>query len=463
MCADRTRGRPTTAARRQFDAAAGADDDERRRAATPLHPAFTHTAGTRGSSRGNKRLNQHSSSSAAQAGAGADPIAADIAAIGRLEAVPRILDVCCQLTGLRFAAVARVTETRWTACAVRDNLEFGLKPGGELELKTTICDEIRQSGMAVVIDQVSAHPHFRRHRTPRQYGFESYISMPIRRVNGEFFGTLCALDPLPARLNDPQVIQTFELFAQLISLQLDSDERLQRSQEQLQQEQRTAQLREQFIAVLGHDLRTPLSVVMSGTEVLTRLPLPDPAQDIATRMLRSADRMARLIDNLLDFARGRLGNGISLHRVDEQQLGQTLQQVVAELASLHPGRRIDVQLQVDRSVSCDTGRISQLLSNLLGNALMHGSTSEPVMVRASTRNAEFTLEVENRGTPIAAEMMPRLFQPFTRFSGEKRSGGLGLGLYIAAQIAQAHMGTLSAESADGSTRFTFSMPLSLAE
>jgi signal transduction histidine kinase len=386
-----------------------------------------------------------------------DPLAADVAAIGRLEAVPTILDVCCRLTGLRFAAVARVTDTRWIACAVRDQLEFGLVPGGELELKTTICDEIRQSGKAVVIDQVSAHAHFCTHHTPRQYGFESYISIPIHRASGEFFGTLCALDPLPAKLNDPQVIQTFELFAQLISLQLDSEERLQLSQAQLRREQQTAQLRDQFIAVLGHDLRTPLSVVMSGAEVLMRLPLPGKGNDIATRMLRSADRMARLVDNILDFARGKLGSGISVQKLEDGKLGEALQQVIAELATVHPARHIEVQLQIGHSVCCDTVRIAQLLSNLLANALTHGSASEPVTVHATTRDGEFTLQVENRGAPIAEEMMPRLFQPFTRFSSEKRSGGLGLGLYIAAQIAQAHGGELSAESADGITRFVFKM------
>jgi GAF domain-containing protein len=123
----------------------------------------------------------------------------------------------CTATGMRFAAVARVTEDTWTACAVRDEIDFGLKPGGELPLKTTICDEIRASGRAIIIDHVSEDPHFRTHHTPRMYGFQSYISVPITRTNGEFFGTLCALDPLPAKVSDAKVIATFELFCQLIS------------------------------------------------------------------------------------------------------------------------------------------------------------------------------------------------------------------------------------------------------
>ena len=89
-----------------------------------------------------------------------------------------------------FAAVARVTEDRWVACAVRDEIAFGLQPGGELEVETTICDEIRDSGRLVVIDNVAEDKAFCGHPTPRMYGFQSYISMPIVRPDGRFFGTL---------------------------------------------------------------------------------------------------------------------------------------------------------------------------------------------------------------------------------------------------------------------------------
>ena len=119
-----------------------------------------------------------------------------------------------------FAAVARVTETRWIACAVKDQISFGLQPGGELPVETTICNEIRESGEEVVIDDVPADAHYCRHPTPAMYGFRSYISMPIIRKNGHLFGTLCAIDPNPARLNNPEVIGMFKLFADLISFHL---------------------------------------------------------------------------------------------------------------------------------------------------------------------------------------------------------------------------------------------------
>jgi GAF domain-containing protein len=134
---------------------------------------------------------------------------ADIQAIQWIDAVPSILEVVCRTTGMGFAAIARVTEQRWIACAVKDDIRFGLEPGGELKVETTICHEIRQSGSAVVIDHVAEDQAFCGHPTPAMYGFQSYISMPIVRTDGSFFGTLCAIDPRPAVLKTPQTIAMF--------------------------------------------------------------------------------------------------------------------------------------------------------------------------------------------------------------------------------------------------------------
>ena len=155
-----------------------------------------------------------------------DSLGKDVAAIARIDVVPAILEVICRSTGMGFAAVARVTEDRWIACAVRDDIGFGLTPGGELVVATTICDEIRDSGQRVVIDDVSVDARYCDHPTPAKYGLQSYISVPLRRVDGRFFGTLCAIDPKPARLDTPEIVGMFELFANLISLHLDAQERL---------------------------------------------------------------------------------------------------------------------------------------------------------------------------------------------------------------------------------------------
>src|ERR1700691_152090 len=105
-----------------------------------------------------------------------DDFSEDIAAVHSIKAIPAILDVVCRTTGMRFAAVARVTEDRWVACSVRDDIAFGLKPGGELKVETTLCHEIRQSGQAVIIDHVAEDGAYRTHHTPALYGFQSYIS-----------------------------------------------------------------------------------------------------------------------------------------------------------------------------------------------------------------------------------------------------------------------------------------------
>lgn len=146
----------------------------------------------------------------------------DVDVVNLIPIVPKLLETICRTTGMGFAAIARVTESKWIACSVRDEISFGLEPGGELTLETTICDEIRQSGQLVVIDHVDEDSVYCHHHTPAQYGFQSYISVPIICRDGSFFGTLCAIDPRPARLNNLETIGMFKLFAELISFHLDS-------------------------------------------------------------------------------------------------------------------------------------------------------------------------------------------------------------------------------------------------
>jgi len=149
-----------------------------------------------------------------------DPYLADVAAIQRIPEVEAILAELCALTGMGFAAVARVTADRWIACQVLDKIEFGLDAGEELAIKTTICDEIRASGRGVHIDDVAADPEWRRHPTPALYGFRSYISWPILRGDGSFFGTLCAIDPA-SRTGLARLVPQMEAYAQIIADALD--------------------------------------------------------------------------------------------------------------------------------------------------------------------------------------------------------------------------------------------------
>jgi signal transduction histidine kinase len=377
----------------------------------------------------------------------------DIAAVGAIKAIPTILDIVCRTTGMRFAAVARVTENRWIACSVRDDINFGLKPGGELNVETTICHEIRQSGQAVIIDHVAEDPLYACHHTPQTYGLQSYISMPIRLADGSFFGTLCAIDPEPHRLKTPETIQMFEMFAEVIGFQLSAIKNL-------VDEQNTSALREQFIAVLGHDLRNPLASISGGVSLLRKEALSKRGGQILAMMHGSVVRMSGLIDNVLDFARGRLGDGIALSREPAVALEPLLQQVVNELRIVAPGRTIKTDYAAPERVNCDPTRFEQMISNLLANALTHGSPDEPVRVHAGTDGAELELWIANRGDPIPPATMEQLFQPFFRGGAQPSQQGLGLGLHIASEIAKAHGGALEVVSTPEETRFTFRMPLS---
>lgn len=131
----------------------------------------------------------------------------------RLQAILR--DICAA-TGMGFAAVARVTEQRWVACLVEDRLEFGLDPGDELKVHETICDEIRESGEAVVIDDASDDIKWSRHPVPVIYGFKSYCSFPVYLEDGTFFGTLCALDPDPRHVDDEAIVAMFSNYARTV-------------------------------------------------------------------------------------------------------------------------------------------------------------------------------------------------------------------------------------------------------
>jgi signal transduction histidine kinase len=316
---------------------------------------------------------------------------------------------------------------------------------------------VRQARDAVVIDHVAEDEVFCKHHTPAMYGFQSYISMPIFLKDGSFYGTLCAIDPRPAKLKNAGVIGMFKLFAALIAFHLEAGHRLASAQADLLDARATSLLREQFIAVLGHDLRNPLASVAAGTRLLQKTRLEDKALSILDMMGKSVSRMSALIDNVMDLARGRLGGGLTMMRTGEP-LEPALRHVVDELRSAYPDRRIEAEFNLTRSVEVDRERVAQLLSNLLGNALVYGVETEPVRVKAST-GRDFELSVSNKGPAIPSETMQRLFQPFARGDVRPNQQGLGLGLYIASEIARAHGGTIEAASTTDETRFTFRMPL----
>lgn len=386
-------------------------------------------------------------------------IQADLTAIGRISVIPSILEVICRTTGMGFAAVARVTDKKWVACAVRDEIAFGLIPGAELMLETTICNEIRQHHLPVVIDHVEKDERYAGHHTPAMYGFQSYISVPIKLKNGQFFGTLCAIDPRPAKLNNVQTIQMFHLYTELIAFHLHDLEQLELSQNKLSEELKNAELREQFIAILGHDLRNPITAISNSAQLLKRIPLNERVERLAEIIHSSSSRITGLIENMLDFARGKLGGGIVLNRKKVENINLVLEQVIAELNTAWHDRVILTNFDFSGGVDCDEKRIAQLFSNLLGNALMYGLPEAPIIINATTSDKKFILSIANQGKRIPSVAISRLFQPFSRGETTSEQNGLGLGLFIASEIAKAHGGTLDVVSNDAHTQFTLAFPI----
>ncbi|HUH34125.1 MAG TPA: GAF domain-containing sensor histidine kinase [Daejeonella sp.] len=383
-------------------------------------------------------------------------IQADIELVTRIPIVSDLLDIVCQTTGMGFAAIARVTKERWVACAVEDKIQFGLLPGGELKLETTICNEIRQHGQVVAIDHVSEDEAYFNHHTPAMYGLQSYISVPIILKNGKFFGTLCAIDPNPSVVKTPQIMGMFKFYAELIAFHLHALEQSELSALQLKEERKTAELREQFIAILGHDLRNPVGAVANVAQLMLRMPLDDRMRRLAHIIQDSSYRMKELIENVMDFARGKLGDGIQLERKDEF-LEDILSQVTTELNLIWPNRIIESKFDLQSSVNCEGERIAQLFSNILSNALTYSNEDEAVTVSAVSNEKEFILSVSNHCPKIPDSILRDLFKPFSRGNAKPGLNGLGLGLYISSEIARAHGGTLEVSSAEGLTCFTLTI------
>ncbi|RUP77820.1 sensor histidine kinase [Alteromonas sp. KS69] len=383
----------------------------------------------------------------------------DIRTIQSIEAVPHIMKMLSDVTGLRFICVARVTEDNWTMCAVYDQVNFNLIPGDQLDNKTTFCSQVRKSTKAIVIEHAKKDDVYRQSEIPKMYGFESYFSFPIYNQNGDFFGTLCGLDPRPAVLKTDKIESQIKSFAELISRQMEVDDRLAAVETDLISEQAAAKLREQYIAILGHDLRTPLSALKMGVDFLVDHASDATSQKVLARMDNSAKRMTRLISDVMDFTHGQMGKGIQLNVKPASDLKSVLVHTVSELSGLHPDREILADIIIDGTFSCDPERISQLLSNLLINAIVHGDAAQPIKVMANIEEETLTLSVSNGGTPISADVIDKLFHPFWRNEKNKKTGGLGLGLFIASQIAEAHKGSLMVHSDENETVFSFKAAL----
>jgi len=227
--------------------------------------------------------------------------------------------------------------------------------------------------------------------------------------------------------------------------------------------------REIFIAMLGHDLREPLSAILAGAELLVAAGNAGAVVEhvkVARQISTSATRMSKMIGELLDFARGRVTDGfpVVMARVDARTL---IRDTIAELSHAHPGRTIEcIQGAGDFEVEWDGERMVQAISNLVSNALGHGG--DPIVIESIDEGDRITVHVRNRGE-IPSHMIPHLFSPFSnsganrsrddaKAEANRRRGSLGLGLYIVREITRAHGGAVAVSSVAGETDISITLP-----
>jgi signal transduction histidine kinase len=220
----------------------------------------------------------------------------------------------------------------------------------------------------------------------------------------------------------------------------------------------TDRFRDQFIGVVSHDLRTPLGAITAGAALLAG-PEDNPERRgrVVARIVNSAQRMERMIGDLLDLTRARLGGSIPLKR-RPTSLEQVCEEAIIEIRATHPDAVLRLQASGDLRGAWDADRLAQVISNLVGNAIQHGSGT-PITLTAREQGDLVTLAVHNAGPPIPPEVLPFVFEPLARGRGEGASHSIGLGLFIARAIVSAHGGQIQVNSStDAGTTSTVGLP-----
>jgi len=223
--------------------------------------------------------------------------------------------------------------------------------------------------------------------------------------------------------------------------------------------------KEMFLAILGHDLRTPIGAVLTSARfMLETKELPEPHLTLTSRIVSAAARMNQMVGALLDFTRSRLGGGIPIER-KTMNMGKAVHDVVSEVLAAHPERKINIDARGALTGEWDCERISQVLSNLVVNAIEHGGDTTVVNVKVQGKADAVAVTVHNRGPSIPADRLDGIFNAMKRMGGEGGtaalgpSGNLGLGLYIASEIVHAHKGTIEVDSSnERGTTFKVQLP-----
>ncbi|WP_405384220.1 ATP-binding protein [Maribacter sp. LLG6340-A2] len=375
--------------------------------------------------------------------------------IQSIEALPTILNVIRESTQMGFIAVARVTEDKWLTCSVLDHLSFGLKPGDELEIETTICHEIRQANKLVVIDHVKTDGIYCNHPTPLQYGFQSYISVPITLKNGEFFGTLCALDPKPNKLNNDRVIGMFTLYADLISFHLQSIENLRSIRQKVKKQ--NVRL-EAFEFVSSHDLQEPLRKIQTFSNIIREKEADKLHPNVATYFKgieREANKMRKILKDLLDYSETEEFIG----RFETTPLNKILKRAVARLQDDLTACDGSISFSEMDAVRAIPIQLEQLFFGLLANSVAYRSDTRKLKIYidcVTGKGEEFNVEglnaqtmycaitVKDNGIGFQQKYAERIFGLFKRLNADNNDKSTGIGLAIAKRIVENHQGRILA-------------------
>jgi signal transduction histidine kinase len=402
--------------------------------------------------------------------------------VQRIPVLSTILEVITLTTGMGFAAVARVTREKWVACGVRDEIQFGLTPGGELKLESTICNEIRDSLKLVVIDNVPEDPEFCDHHTPRQYGFKSYISIPIFLKNdGSLFGTLCAIDPKPAQLKNPRIIGMFNLFADLIafhiaalqemdktqSLLRDSDMQLRNYQEEIRQYQH----------ISNHNLQEPLRKLRLFSDILLSASARgdrDKVEFSTYRINDLARSFSNMIQQLTDFSSLSLRSAKTDFEITD--LNVIFADIVNRLSLSLKERKATIDCGILHSITAIPGQMSRLFYHLINNAITYSKKDVPPFIKVYSRDLtpeaidRYALLLPGRryceicfidnGIGIEAIQLEKIFDIFTHSSLKAAENGVGMGLAQCRKIVANHHGriTVHSEPGEGAT-FSVILPV----
>ncbi len=375
-----------------------------------------------------------------------------------------------------FSAVARVTENKWIACAVKDEINFGLKPGGELELETTICNEIREHGQPVVIDEVSCDNHFKDHHTPKMYGFQSYISIPIFLKDGTFFGTLCAIDPRPFNLKASNMVTMFNLFADLISFHLYNIDKLEEKESLL--EMTEMKLTEsldnirQYSHISRHTLQEPLRKLRLYSDLLIEdksISSNNNGKAIAKKINLLAGEFLLMIKELTDFS-----DKNSLFAAYEfVDLNLALKQAITRLQLKIADKKAIIESSFLPGIQALPGEIVRLFYYLLDNALSYHRDDIAPIIQVYSKEVEENefrnlmdlpgeagfyckICVEDNGIGIQKAHFEQIFDLFSKLNSKGMSDGIGMGLSQSKRIMKKHKGFIIVES-DPSKGSVFSL------